>query len=36
MTAPEWAAVATCALLLIATAWETGRVQARRRREGRR
>lgn len=35
MTAPEWAAVAVCIVLLIATAWGTGRVQARRKREGR-
>ncbi len=36
MTPGEWAAVAVCIVLLIATAWGTGRVQARRRREGRR
>lgn len=32
----DWIGTAVCIVLLIATAWGTGRVQARRRREGRR
>lgn len=36
MSPAEWAGVITCIVLLVATAWGTGRVQARRRREGRR